>query len=54
MTERYPSLRDPHLEGVGERYPIEGSPEKRGARGAVAATIIQTYGFICSGEPEGY
>jgi hypothetical protein len=54
MTERHPPLRDPHLEEVAEWHPIEGSPEKVGAGCAIEATTIETYGFISSGEPEGY
>ena len=53
MTERHPPLRDPHFEEVATWHPIEGSLEKVGAGCAAAATTIETYGFISSGEAEG-
>jgi hypothetical protein len=53
MTERHPPLRNPRLERAAEWHPIEGSPEKVGAEGAVEATAIETYGFITSVGPEG-
>ena len=53
MTERHPPLRTSHLEQLPAWHPIETSPEKVGAGCAVAATTIETYGFISSGEPEG-
>ena len=53
MTERYPPSRHRRLEEVAEWHPIQGSPEKAGSGCAVSATIVETYGFISSGEPEG-
>jgi hypothetical protein len=53
MTERHPPPRHPHLEEVAEWHPIEGSPEQVGAGCAVSASIVETYGFVSPGEPEG-
>ena len=51
MIERHPPPRDPRIEEVAEWHPIEGSPETGGAGCTIAATTIETYGFIGSGDP---
>jgi MFS family permease len=47
MTERPPTLRDPHLEEVAEWHPIEGTPtKKKVAVGCSIGATIETYDFI--------
>ncbi len=53
MTERHAPSRHRRLKEVAEWHPIQGSPEKVRTGGAVSATIVETYGFVSSGEPEG-
>jgi MFS family permease len=47
MTERHPTLHDPHLETVAEWHPVSGTPaKKKVAIGCSIGATIETYDFI--------
>jgi MFS family permease len=47
MTERPPTLRDPHLADVAQWHPIDGTPtKKKVAVGCSIGATIETYDFI--------
>ena len=54
MTERHPTLHDPHLEEVAVWHPFEGSPtEKKVTVGCPVDATIETRGSTGSRRPEG-
>jgi hypothetical protein len=54
MTERHPTLHDPHLEEVAVWHPFEGHPtEKEVTVGCSVDATIETRGSTGSRRPEG-
>ena len=53
MTERHPTLHDPHLEEVAVWHPFDGSPTEGATVACFVDATIDTRGSTGSRRPEG-
>ena len=53
MTERHPTLRNPHLQEVAVRHPVEGCPTEGVTVGWSVDATIETRSSTGSRRPEG-